>query len=178
MLELEAAGTQDDSGGPAGAAPAGSERDRLLYEWNATHVERPGTCVHRLFEDQAARTPEAVAVVCGPRSLTYGELDRRANQVAHHLVRRGVGPETLVGVCLERSPEMVVALLGVWKAGGSYVPLDPGYPPERLSFMVEDAGLKVLLTQEKLKALFPGIGGKAIALDTERPAIAAESRES
>ncbi|HEX8164417.1 MAG TPA: amino acid adenylation domain-containing protein [Beijerinckiaceae bacterium] len=180
MLELDAAEarTHTDDGGPAGAASAPPERDGLLYEWNATYAERPAVCVHRLFEDQAARTPQAVAVVCGGQSLTYGELDRRANQVAHHLIRRGTGPETLVGVCLERSPEMVVALLGVWKAGAAYVPLDPGYPPERLSFMIEDAGVQVLLTQEKLKALFPGIGGKAIALDTEWPAVAAESAEN
>jgi amino acid adenylation domain-containing protein len=181
MLELEAAvEAQKDSGKPvpdeAPLAPA--ERTRILYEWNATRTERPDICVHQLFERQATRTPDAVAVVCGERRLTYHELDARANQVAHHLCRRGVKPETLVGVCLERSPEMVAALLGVWKTGGAYVPLDPTYPPERLAFMVSDADVRVLLTQEKLRPLFPDAGDKTILMDTDWPAIAREDRES
>src|SRR5947209_20027199 len=99
---------------------------------------------------QAARTPDAVAVVCGGESLTYGELERRANGLAHHLQRLGVGPEVLVGIALERSSEMVVGLLAVLKAGGAYVPLDPSYPAERLAFMREDAGVRVLLSWEAL----------------------------
>jgi amino acid adenylation domain-containing protein len=180
MLKLDAAAkAQNDSREPAGSAVlAAPEMTRVLYEWNATRVERPGVCVHQLFERQAAHSPDAVAVVCGGRRVTYGELDARANQIAHHLRRRGIGPETLVGVCLERSPEMVMALLGVWKAGAAYVPLDPAYPSERLSFMVGDADARVLLTQEKLRPLFPGIGDKAIFLDTDWPAIAGESRKS
>ena len=102
-----------------------------------------------MFEAQVAQTPDAVAVVCADAHLTYRELNRRANQVAHHLQTLGVGPEVLVGLCTERSLEMVVGLLGILKAGGAYVPLDPAYPQERLAFMLEDAQVSVLLTQEQ-----------------------------
>ena len=104
-----------------------------------------------LFAAQVARTPDAIAVVFEDASLTYGELDARANQLAHHLRALGVGPEAVVGLCVERSLEMVVGLLGILKAGGAYLPLDPGYPPERLAFMLEDAGAPVLLTQSALR---------------------------
>jgi amino acid adenylation domain-containing protein len=154
-----------------------ADRERVLYRWNATRAAVPDLCVHELFERQAAASPEAVAVVHEDRRLSYRELDRRANQVAHHLRRLGVGRETLVGVCMERVPELVVALLAVWKAGGAYVPLDPAYPPERLAFMVGDAGARVLLTQEKLRALFPAAGDGLVCLDTDWPAIAKESTE-
>ncbi|HEX3555022.1 MAG TPA: amino acid adenylation domain-containing protein, partial [Thermoanaerobaculia bacterium] len=126
------------------------EQRQLLVNWNATRRAAPERCVHEMIAAQAARTPEAVAVVCGGDSLTYGELDRRANFLADHLRRLGVGPEVLVGIALERSLEMVVGLLAVLKAGGSYLPLDPSYPAERLAFMREDAGVKVLLSQETL----------------------------
>jgi amino acid adenylation domain-containing protein len=109
----------------------------------------PEVCVHELFERQVERSPEAVALVFQERRMTYGELNRRANQVAHLLRDMGVRPESLVGICLERCPELVVALLGVWKAGGAYVPLDPAYPHERLSFMLGDAGAGILLTDRK-----------------------------
>lgn len=131
-------------------------------------------CVHRLFAQQAARTPEATALVCGGRQLTYRRLDERANQLAHYLRRRRVGPETLVGVALPRSLDLVVALLGVWKAGAAYVPLDPGYPPERLAFLVRDAGLRLLLTAQELCPLFAGTPAKAICLDADWPLIALE----
>ena len=109
-------------------------------EWNDTAADYPqDRCIHQLFEEQVARTPEAVAVVFEDEQLTYGELNARANRLAHHLRGCGVGPEVLVGLCLERSPEMVVGLLGILKAGGAYVPLDPAYPQERLAFMLEDA---------------------------------------
>src|SRR5580704_18545143 len=127
------------------------ERFRILYEWNDTRAEYPDACVHELFEQQVARDPDAVAVVFKGRQMSYRELNWRANQVAHYLRKRGVGPEILVGVCFEHSPEMVIALLGVWKSGGAYVPLDPAYPPERLSFMLSDARVKVLVTDEKCK---------------------------
>lgn len=121
-------------------------------------------CVHELFERQVARTPDAVAVVCGERQLSYRQLNERANRVAHRLRRRGVGVEALVGVCLERSPEMIAALLGIWKSGAAYVPLDPSYPPERLAFMVRDAGLRLLLTdQESVQWL--GHAVEAIRMD-------------
>ena len=154
-----------------------ADRERVLYQWNATRAAVPDLCVHELFERQAAASPEALAVVHDDRRLSYRELDRRANQVAHHLRRLGVGRETLVGVCMERVPELVVALLAVWKAGGAYVPLDPAYPPERLAFMVGDAGARVLLTQEKLRALFPAAGDGVVCLETDWPAIAKESAE-
>src|SRR5262249_15629843 len=111
-----------------------------IAEWNRTGVAYPGEqCVHELFAAQAERTPERVAVVYEGAALSYGELNRRANQLAHYLRAQGVGPETLVGVCLERSVELVVALLGVLKAGGAYVPLDPQYPEARLSYLLAAA---------------------------------------
>ncbi|HEX3552498.1 MAG TPA: amino acid adenylation domain-containing protein, partial [Thermoanaerobaculia bacterium] len=127
-----------------------AERDQILVEWNATSREVPAGCIHERIAVQAARSPGAVAVACGGESLTYGELDRRANGLAHRLRRLGVGPEVRVGIALERSLEMVVGILAVLKAGGAYVPLDPSYPAERLAFMQEDAGISVLLSQETL----------------------------
>src|ERR1700720_2535871 len=95
-------------------------------------------CVHELFEEQGRRTPDAVAVVFENQQLTYGELNCRANQLGHYLQGLGVGPEVLVGICVERSIEMIVGLLGILKSGGAYLPFDPAYPPDRLSFMIED----------------------------------------
>jgi len=151
------------------------ERHRMLSEWNDTCAGFPDVCVHELFEEQVARGPDAVAIIYQRQQLTYRELNQRANQVAHYLRKRGVGPESLVGVCLERSPEMVIALLGVWKAGGAYVPLDPMYPPERLSFMVNDARTELLLTDEKCKDLFLASSDSAVLLDSGWPVIAQES---
>jgi non-ribosomal peptide synthetase component F len=130
------------------------ERRRILHEWNDTRSEFPDVCVHELFEQVVARTPDAPAVVWRGQEITYAELNGRANQVANLLRGRGVGPEVLVGVALERTPDLVVALLGVWKAGGAYVPLDPSYPQQRLSFMVEDANVRVLLTAVRCRHLF------------------------
>jgi amino acid adenylation domain-containing protein len=127
------------------------EKRQLLKEWNATEASYPkDKCVHQLFEEQVRRAPEAVAVVFEGEELSYGELNRRANRLARYLRAQGVGPEDLVGVCVERSLEMVVGLLGILKAGGAYVPLDPSYPQERLTYMLQDAAPKVLLTQERL----------------------------
>ena len=103
-----------------------------------------------LFAAQAARTPHAAAVVFGDTTLTYAELDARANRLAHHLVALGVGPEVVVGLCVERSPDMLVGLLAILKAGGAYLPLDPAYPPDRLAFMLEDAGARVLVADAAL----------------------------
>ena len=111
-------------------------------------------CIHQLFEAQVERTPDAIAVSLEDRQLTYEELNRRANQLAHHLRSLGVGPDVPVGICLEHSPEMIIALMGILKAGGVYVPLDPAYPNERLGFMLEDAHMSVLVTQERLVARF------------------------
>jgi amino acid adenylation domain-containing protein len=155
-----------------------STRHQILYEWNDTRAEFPNVCVHELFEQQVLRDPGAVAVVFNQRLLSYGELNERANQVAHYLQKLGVGAESLVGVCMQRSPEMVIALLGIWKAGGAYVPLDPAYPRERLSFMLKDAGVKVLLTEEKCVGLSLSAGGLVVCLDGGWPIIAQESGEN
>src|SRR5207245_3048182 len=121
----------------------------LLDRWNATQRVYPqDACVHELFEQQAACHPDAIALVQGEAHLTYGQLDRRANQLAHFLRQLGVGPEVLVGLCLERSLEMVVALLGILKAGGAYLPLDLAYPPARFAFMVQYAHVPLLLSNE------------------------------
>jgi amino acid adenylation domain-containing protein len=150
------------------------ERDQLLHRWNDTSAEFPQVCAHELFEQQVDRDPGAIALVFGERQVSYRELNERANRVAHYLRSRGVGPDVLVGVCLERSPELVVALLAVWKAGGAYVPLDPAYPVERLSFMIGDAQTPVLLTEEKCRRLFSSAGEKAIYLDSDWSVLSKE----
>jgi amino acid adenylation domain-containing protein len=175
---------QNGRGGNADSRPAAgpvlseSERNKILYEWNDTAVGFPAACVHELFEQQVGRDPDAIAVIFKERQLTYRELNQRANQVAHFLRKQGVGPETLVGVSLERRPELVIGLLGVWKAGGAYVPLDTGYPQERLSFMVEDAGIRMLLTEQKCRHLFPSSAFKTVCLDSDWPIIARESTDN
>ena len=131
------------------------ERYQLLVGWNDTKRDYPRGCVHESFEDQVERRPDAIAVVFGDQQLTYRELNQRANQLAHYLRKQKVGPEVLVGLCMERSLEMVVGLLGILKAGGAYVPLDPFYPQERLAFMLEDAQVSVLLTQKRLLEKLP-----------------------
>ncbi|HKQ04408.1 MAG TPA: amino acid adenylation domain-containing protein, partial [Blastocatellia bacterium] len=133
---------------------APEDLQQVVYEWNATKTDYPkDQCLHELFEQQVEQTPEAVAVVCGQARLTYGELNRRANQLAHHLRELGVGPDARVAICLERSPEMVIGLLAILKAGGAYVPLDAQYPAERLRYMLEDSAPAVLLTQGHLRGL-------------------------
>jgi amino acid adenylation domain-containing protein len=128
-----------------------AERHQILVEWNNTETEYPkDVCIHELFEAQAARTPESIALEFDGKQLTYRQLDCRANELAHYLRGLGVGPEKLVGICVERSLEMIVGLLGILKAGAAYVPLDPSYPIERLRFMLEDAQVSVLVTQEGL----------------------------
>ena len=155
------------------------ERRRLLVEWNDTAADYPReACLHQLFEEQARATPDAAAVVFGGRRLSYGELDARANQLARHIARRGAGPEAVVGICVERSPDVVVAMLGALKAGCAYLPLDPAYPPERLSLMLEDSGVAVLLTQEALRGReFARAAREVVYLDTDGEAIARESAE-
>ena len=132
-------------------------------------------CVPELFEAQAARTPAAVAVVFADQQLTYAQLDARANQLAHHLRGLGVGPEVVVGLCVERSLEMLVGLLGILKAGGAYLPLDPAYPSERLAFMLEDARAPVLVTQSRLLDQLPAYGARIVQVDADWPAIAQQS---
>ena len=122
-------------------------RQQLLVEWNDTAAPAPGEPIHELFALQAARAPGHVAVIHGDARLSYGELDRTANRLAHALIALGVARGSIVGVCLQRSPWMVVALLGILKAGAAYLPLDPGYPAERLALMAEDSGVPVLLAE-------------------------------
>ena len=142
------------------------ERRRVLTLFNETANEYPREkLAHELFEEQVERTPDAVAVVHEGRSLTYAELNAKANQLAHHLRGRGVVADQLVGICVERSPEMVIGLLGILKAGGAYVPLDPNYPLERLAYMLDDAAPRVLLTQDRLRDGLPRTHAEVIALD-------------
>jgi len=170
-----------------------AEKQQLLLEWNDTKTDYPkDKCVHELFEAQVERTPDAVALVFEDKQLTYGELNRRANQLAHYLRKLGVGPEVLVSICVERSLEMVIGQLGIVKAGGAFVPFDPDYPKERLAFMLEDSQARVLLTQRQLvdelfedkrskiensdpRSSILNLQPKVVCLDTDWEIIAQES---
>ncbi|HEY9806262.1 MAG TPA: AMP-binding protein, partial [Candidatus Obscuribacterales bacterium] len=155
------------------------EQQQLLVEWSGTQMDYSGKwSVLQLFEAQAEKQPEAPAVVYEGENLSYGELNRRANQLAHFLREHGVQPEARVGICFERSLEMVVGILGIMKAGGAYVPLDPGYPPERLNYMVKDARLKVLLTQEKMREQFQEHGLELVFIDKDWDDVARYSQLS
>jgi len=155
-----------------------AENRQVLVEWNQTVAEYPlDQCVHQLFEAQARRAPEAVAVVCGDEQLSYRELDQRANQLAHHLKSLDAGPETLVAICVERSIEMLVGLLGILKAGAAYVPLDATYPSSRLSLMMEDSRARVVITQERLVHVLPETTAPVICLDRDWETIAQQSEE-
>ncbi len=184
-----------------------AERRQLLVEWNATEAELSNACVHHLFEAQAARTPDSIALLFDHREpeqgtknkeqridtprntqhatrnsflnsqfsqVSYAELNARANRLAHHLRALGVGPETHVGLCLERSIDLVVALLAILKAGGAFVPLDPTYPAERLTFMLEDSLAPLLITQERLRDELPTSWAYLLAIDADRDVIAQE----
>ena len=155
------------------------EQQQLLIEWNDTQVDYPqDKCIHQLFEEQCLRTPDAVAVVFENQQLTYHELNCRANQLAHYLQSLGVGADVLVGICVERSLEMIVGLLGILKTGGAYVPLDPDYPTERLSFMLADTQVSVLLTQQHLVEKLPEHQKPVVCLDTDWLLICESSQES
>lgn len=144
------------------------EELRLFDEVNNTRTDYPeGMRIHELFEEQAARTPDAIAVVCEDRQLTYGELDQQANELAQCLRQRGVGPETIVGILMERSLEMVIGLLGVLKAGGAYLPLDLNYPEQRLALMLEEAQVSLILTQEQCRKSLPEFNGEVLCLDSD-----------
>ncbi|MBD1808186.1 amino acid adenylation domain-containing protein [Microcoleus sp. FACHB-SPT15] len=165
-----------------------SERHQLLVEWNDTQANyQKDLCIHQLFEAQVEQTPDAIALVFEDEQLTYRELNNRSNQLAHHLQKLGVEPEVLVGICLERSMEMIVGCLSILKAGGAYVPLDPTYPQERLNFMLEDAQIFILLTHLVLAPLFKGDRAKCseqqnqlsvVCLDKEADAITQQSQEN
>jgi amino acid adenylation domain-containing protein len=149
------------------------ERARLLFDVQGTVVERGDECLQELFARQVARTPDAVAVVCEDLEVTYAELDRQANRLGRHLLGMGVAPDVPVAICLDRSLDMVVALLAVLKAGGPYLPLDPAYPEERLTFMAEDAGAAVLITTRTVHQRRPLAGrARRVLLDVDSPAIA------
>lgn len=155
------------------------ERKQFLASFNNTARAYPDDkCVHELFEKQVVRSPEAIAVVSNDRQFTYAELNARANQLARFLKRFGVGPDSLVGLCVERSPEMVVGILGILKAGAGYVPLDPTYPSDRLSFMLQDANIFVLLTESHLLDALPQHNGPRLSLDSDWDIIAKERKEN
>jgi len=173
-------GIVEDSGRPLSRLPLSSEdeRRRLLVEWNDTAAEFPGEkCVHQLFEEQARRAPGAVAVLFGEERLTYRDLNRRANRLGRHLRRLGVRSGDIVGLCVERSIDMTVGLLGILKAGAAYLPLDPALPRERLSLLLEESRTAVLLTQQRLVPSLPAFGGRLVLLDVDGEAIALESEE-
>ncbi|HEX7239937.1 MAG TPA: amino acid adenylation domain-containing protein, partial [Longimicrobiaceae bacterium] len=177
MLLAEMAADPDR---PLSALPAATpaERERMLVEWNATAVAWPqGACVHDLFAAQAARTPGAAAVVSGREVLTYAELDRRTVRLARRLRGLGAGPDARVALLLERDAELPVGVLGILRAGAAYVPLDPGWPDERLARTLADAGAPVLVTQAALAARVPSFAGRTVRLDADREELERESAE-
>ena len=146
-----------------------TDRRRVIETFNATHSDYPkNRCIHELFEEQVKYAPDEVAVVYEGKQLTYAGLNARANRLARHLRRMGVGPDVLVAICVERSLDMMVGLLGILKAGGAYVPLDPGYPPERIAYVLDDARPAVLLTQYHLRERLPCEALATFYLDTQQ----------
>ena len=154
-----------------------AELEQLIYEWNRTELAYPEEkCIHTLIEEQVGRTPDARVICFAQEQLTYDELNARANQLAHYLAGLGVVPEARVGICIERSIEMVVGLIGILKAGGSYVPLDPLYPRDRISLMINEAGLSAIITQQRLRSILPSTAVPVVCLDLNRAEISRESR--
>lgn len=154
-------------------------RKRIIYDFNQTQLELPKSpCFHLLFEQQADQAPYKVAIAFENQEMTYGELNQRSNQLAHYLMELGVGPDVLVGVYVERSIEMMIGVLGILKAGGAYVPLDPTYPEERIAFMIEDARMSVILTQDELETSIPENEAVTICLDADWDEIAQQSKQS
>jgi amino acid adenylation domain-containing protein len=155
------------------------EKYQILVEWNNTTVDYPQhLCIHELFAAQVEKTPDNIAVVFDGQKLTYQELNHQANKVAHYLQSLGVGTEVLVGISVERSLEMIVGLLGILKAGAAYLPLDPTYPKERLSFMLSDSQVQVLLTQQKFVESFADSGAKTVCLDQDWELITRQNQEN
>jgi non-ribosomal peptide synthetase component F len=155
------------------------EQRHLLCEWKGKGQEYgKEKCLHELLEEQAKRNPEGVAVVYEDRQVSYGELNRRANQLAHYLRGEGVGPDRLVGLCVERSLEMVVGIVGILKAGGAYVPLDPGYPRERLEYMLRDSRPALVVTERGVEERLPEEGMKKLRLDGDAELLRRESVEN
>ncbi|MEH2459861.1 amino acid adenylation domain-containing protein [Nostoc sp.] len=156
-----------------------SELDKLLVGWNNTRLDYPqDKCIHQLFESVAQQNPDAIALVFGDEQLSYKELNIRSNKLAHYLKKLGVKTEVLVGLCVERSFDMVMGMLGILKAGGAYVPLDPSYPSERLNFMLEDAQVSVLLTQERWLERLKNYNSQVICLDKDWEIISQEIQDN
>jgi amino acid adenylation domain-containing protein/non-ribosomal peptide synthase protein (TIGR01720 family) len=154
------------------------EKQQILVEWNQTQVPYGDhQCIHQLFEEQVAKNPDAVAVIYEQESLTYQQLNQKANQLAHYLQSLGIKTEELVGICLERSPLIIIGILGILKAGAAYLPLDPSYPPNRLIYMVEDSGVSVVLTQEKLANTLQLENLQKVYLDQDWPIISQQSSD-
>ncbi|NEQ80495.1 MAG: amino acid adenylation domain-containing protein, partial [Moorea sp. SIO2I5] len=153
-----------------------AERQQLLVEWNNTNSEYPqDKCIHQLFEEQVERTPDAVAVVFENQQLTYRELNGKANQLAHYLKSLGVEPDVLIGICVDRSVEMIIGLLGILKAGGAYLPLDPDYPSDRIAYILEDSKARVVLTQDHLATRFSEYKTHVICLEKNWDTFSAEN---
>ncbi|MDZ7376789.1 MAG: amino acid adenylation domain-containing protein [candidate division KSB1 bacterium] len=156
-----------------------AELNEMLYQWNKTQAEFPShLCMHQWFENLAARNPDAIALTFAGKSLSYGEFNHRANQMARYLNKIGVGREHLVGICMERSIEMMIGIMGALKAGGAFIPLDPAYPPERLDYMITDSRISVLLTQQALVGLVNPHQAKVVCVDAEWAKIAQESDDN
>lgn len=152
-----------------------AEQQQILVEWNRPSRPCPQQCIQQLFEEQAEKTPNKAAVVYDQCQLTYAQLNQQGNQLAHYLQKLGVGPDVRVGICMERSQELVMAIIGVLKVGGAYVPLDPDYPPERLQFMADDSDIQVLLTQKTLLRCLPQSGARVLLVDEQWDEIAREN---
>jgi len=152
-----------------------AELHRLLVEWTDTSAAYPRRCIHELFEEQAKATPDARAVIFENQQITFGELDQRANQLAHYLCRRGVGPEVVIAVCMEPTVDLVVGLLGILKAGAAFVPVDPSYPAERVAFLLQDSRASIVLTQARVLETLPASAAETICVDSGWAEIARES---
>lgn len=175
---LEAIATQPEQRLDSLSWFSSTEREQVLQTWNASPAhDLPGTFLHQFFEDQAKSTPGRLALAASGLELSYEQVERRANQLAHILRRHGVGPEVVVGLCLPRSADMLISLLAILKAGGAYVPLDPTYPPERLYFQFQDARAQILLTNSTLASIWDGFEATLLVLDEQRDALMQESED-
>ncbi len=155
------------------------EKKKILLEWNDTKHDFPSEkCVHRLFEEQADLNPDKIALESGDKKITYAELNQKANQIANRLIKMGVGPDVIVGICIERSVEMITAMIGILKAGGAYLPLDSAYPQERLSFMIKDTGIPVLITKRNILPKLPETNAKIFLMDENAKELSEESKDN
>jgi amino acid adenylation domain-containing protein len=177
LVLLDAAATSPDRSISALPLLTARERQKII-EWNNTAAAYPSRCLHEIFAAQAARTPEALAVVQGDRRLSYGELDRQANRLARHLRSLGIGPEIVVGLCVDRSPDFVLGMLGILKAGGAYLPIDPGDPRERIAHVMSETRAPILLTQLRLSGVLPTEATAILYLDADWGAVSRQPGEA